>query len=114
MSKRDDLREAIEAADSTGLVANEELLANLETSLPVLRESFPGGALRKALPEKHGAHASIDRLQSELEKPVPNHAALKREVSALRPVRELEATIANWWDSPITQRIVDDLTKIGL
>jgi len=29
-------------------------------------------------------------------------------------VRELEATIANWWDSPTTQRIIFDLTEIGL
>jgi hypothetical protein len=29
-------------------------------------------------------------------------------------VRELEAVAANWWDSPITQRIIADLTQIGL
>jgi hypothetical protein len=114
MSKRDDIRQAIEAADPTGIVANEELLASFETSLPLLRESFPGDDLHTALPDDHGAHESIDRIQAELEKPVPHPAALKTEVGRLRSVRELEATVANWWDSPVVQRIVDDLQKIGL
>lgn len=103
MDKNNDIREAVEAADATGMVANQELLA-----------SFPAEALRNALPPSHGAHASIDRLRGELAKAAPNREALAQHVSALRSVRELEATIANWWDSPITQRIVADLTQIGL
>ncbi|HTZ56311.1 MAG TPA: hypothetical protein VMB20_14790 [Candidatus Acidoferrum sp.] len=103
MDKSDDIREAVEAADSTGMVANQELLA-----------TFPADALREALPPSHGAHETIDRLKTELGKTAPNPAALEQHVSALRGVRELEAVIANWWDSPITQRIVLDLTQIGL
>jgi len=103
MDKNKDTREAVEAADATGMVANQELLA-----------SFPAEVLRAALPPSHGAHASIDELRSELAKPAPRREALEEHVSALRSVRELEATIANWWDSPTTQQIVYDLTQIGL
>ncbi len=103
MDKNEDTREAIEAADGTGMVANQELLV-----------SFPAGVLRAALPPSHGAHKSIDELQGELAKPVPRREALEEHVSALRSVRELEATVANWWDSPVTQRIIYDLTQIGL
>ncbi len=103
MDKNEDTREAVEAADATGMVANQELLA-----------SFPADALRAAVPPSHGAHKSIDRLQGELVKPTPRREALEEHVNALRSVRELEATIANWWDSPATQQIVYDLTQIGL
>jgi hypothetical protein len=103
MSKNDDIREAVEAADTTGMVANQELLA-----------SFPAEALRGALPPSHRARESIDHLQGELAKAIPSREAIEQHVGALRSVRELEAIIVNWWDSPITQRIVADLTQIGL
>ena len=75
---------------------------------------FPPRALHEALPPSHGAHGTIDQLQAELGKTSPSPAVLEQHVGALRSVRELEAVIANWWDSPITQRIVLDLTQIGL
>ena len=103
MDKNDDIRKEVEASDATGMVANQELLA-----------SFPAESLRGAVPPSHRARESIDRLQSELAKAAPSRDALEQHVSALRSVRELEATIANWWDSPTTQRIVFDLTQIGL
>ncbi len=103
MDKNDEFREEVEAADDTGMVANQQLLA-----------SFPAQTLHEALPPSHGAHATIDRLQAELGKRPPSSATLEQHVGALRSVRELEATVANWWDSPITQRIVFDLTQIGL
>lgn len=79
-----------------------------------LLASFPADALRAALPPSHGAHTSIDQLQGELVKTAPHREALERHVNALRSVRELEAMIANWWDSPATQQIIFDLTQIGL
>ncbi len=103
MDKNDEIREAVEAADATGIVANQELLA-----------TFPAETLHEALPPAHRAHASIDQMQAELGKAAPSPATLQAHVSALRSVRELEAVVANWWDSPITQRIVLDLTQIGL
>jgi hypothetical protein len=103
MGKNDDARTAAEAADATGMVANQELLA-----------TFPAEELRSALPSSHGAHASIDELRAELGKKPPSRAALTRHVGALRSVHELEATIANWWDSPEVQQIIMDLTQIGL
>ncbi len=103
MDKNDEIRNELEAADATGMVANQELLA-----------TFPAKSLHEALPESHDAHATIDQLQAELAKSAPNVAGLEQHVGALRSVRELEAVVANWWDSPITQRIVFDLTQIGL
>ena len=103
MSKNEDRREAVEAADVTGMVANQELLA-----------TFPAEELHDALPLKHPAHATIDAMHHELGSSAPNAAALKERAGALRSIQELEATIANWWDSPTVQRIVMDLTQIGL
>jgi hypothetical protein len=103
MDKQDERRAEVEAADPTGMVANQELLA-----------TFPAETLHEALPASHGAHATIDQLHTELGKAAPSGTALKEHVSALRSVGELEAVIANWWDSPTTQRIVYDLTQIGL
>src|SRR5271155_3187387 len=103
MDKNDAIRKEVEAADATGIVANQELLA-----------TFPTERLHEALPPSHGAHATIDQMRAELGKAAPSPAALEVQVSALRSVREVEAVIANWWDSPITQRIVLDLTQIGL
>ena len=103
MDKNQERREEVEAADDTGIVANQQLLA-----------TFPAQRLHEALPPSHGAHATIDQLQAELGKDTPNGAALKAHIGALQSVRELEATIANWWDSPTTQKIVYDLTQIGL
>ncbi|MGB6986003.1 MAG: hypothetical protein WBD74_08550 [Candidatus Aquilonibacter sp.] len=103
MDKNNDLREEVEAADATGMVANQQLLA-----------SFPAETLHEALPPSHSAHATIDKLQGELGKTAPGPANLEQHVRALRSLPELEAVIANWWDSPTTQRIVLDLTQIGL
>lgn len=79
-----------------------------------VRASFPGEELRAAIPASHEAHESIDGLETELAQPAPRRAAVEEHVGALRSVRELEATIANWWDSPSTQAFIDDLTRIGL
>lgn len=79
-----------------------------------LLATFPAEELHDALPDSHDAHTTIERLQTELGKAAPSADELKTHVSALRSLPELEATVANWWDSPITQRIVYDLTQIGL
>ena len=79
-----------------------------------LQASFPGDELRAAVPPSHEANESIDGLEAELQQPAPRRASLERHVGVLRSVRELEATIANWWDRPSTQEIIDDLTRIGL
>lgn len=79
-----------------------------------VRAAFPGDALRAAVPPSHEANESIGGLETELQQPAPRRAALEEHVGALRSVRELEAIIANWWDSPSTQEFVADLTRIGL
>lgn len=103
MDKQDERREEVEAADPTGMVANQELLA-----------TFPAQMLHEALPASHDAHTTIDQLHAELGKAAPSTSTLKQQADTLRSVRELEAVVANWWDSPTTQRVVYDLTQIGL
>jgi hypothetical protein len=103
MDKTDEIREEVEAADDTGMVANQQLLA-----------TFPAETLHEALPPSHGAHATIDQLQAELGKDAPSAATVKQHASALRSVPELESTFATWWDNPITQRIVFGLSHLGI
>jgi hypothetical protein len=95
---RDELREEITAADATGMIADEELVAQMHA----------------ALPPEHAAHATIDALHAEAKRNAPNRAALEGHVAGLRLVPELEAIVANWWEHPRTQRIVADLNQIGL
>lgn len=106
-------REGVISADDTGLIAGEELITRAETMLPPER-SLPRDDLHAALPEDHAAHAEIDRLHDELSASSPNRRAIETHVHALRSVPELEATVANWWDAPSTQRFIANLSQIGL
>jgi hypothetical protein len=110
------VRDGITDADATGLVAGEELITEAETLLPLLpeRPGLPVGDLHEALPEGHAAHATIDRLNDEIHGSAPDRSQIETHVGHLRALPELEATIANWWDSPSTQRFIWSLTQIGL
>ncbi len=104
------IREGVEDADATGMIAGEELITQAETMLPLL----PHEEMHAALPDEHPAHATIDRLHAEVQKPQPDRAAIEAHVHQLRGLPELEATVANWWDSPSTQRVIWNLSQIGL
>jgi hypothetical protein len=93
--------------DDTGMVAGEKLITEAETLLPVEK-------LHEALPEEHPAHAAIDELHAAVRSPKPDAQAIGKHVGALRMFPELEATVANWWDSPTTQRFVANISQIGL
>jgi hypothetical protein len=116
MDKNRNLREGIEDADATGLVAGEELITQAETELPLLRlrDSLPHEDLHAALPEAHDAHATVDALHAEMQKPAPNRALVEQHVARLRLLPELEATIVSWWEDPRVQRIVSGLGQIGV
>jgi hypothetical protein len=103
MDKNDDLRNEVEAADTTGMVANQELLA-----------TFPAEMLHAALPASHHSHATIDHLKAELGKAKPNRTAVEQHVRTLSGVRELEADVARWWNSSTTQRILITLAEFRL
>jgi hypothetical protein len=110
-----DIREGVEDADATGMVAGEELITTAETMLPLLRpEALPREDLHAALPPAHPAHAAIDQLHEEIHSSRPDRAAIERHVGVLRALPELEARIANWWDDPNTQRYVATIDQIGL
>ncbi len=116
MDKNRNLREGIEDADATGLVAGEELITQAETELPLLRlrESLPHKDLHAALPEAHAEHATVDALHAELHKPVPNRRSVEQHVTRLRLLPELEAIVVNWWDDPKVQRFFANLGQIGV
>ncbi|MEO6836712.1 MAG: hypothetical protein ABI231_12515 [Candidatus Tumulicola sp.] len=111
-----DLREGIKDADATGLIAGEELITDAETLLPLLpeRPSLPSEHLHATLPPGHAAHATIDRLSAEIDGSAPDRTSIETHVRHLRSLPELEATVANWWDSPVTQRFIWSLNQIGL
>lgn len=108
-----DDREGVTSADDTGLIAGEELITEAETMLP-LERPLPRDDLHAALPEGHAAHAQIDRLHDELSASSPNRRAIETHVDGLRSIPQLEATVANWWDEPSTQRFIANLSQIGL
>lgn len=93
--------------DDTGMVAGEKLITEAETLLPVEK-------LHDALPEEHPAHATIDELHAEVRARKPDPQAIGKHVGALRTLPELEATVANWWDNPATQRFIANISQIGL
>jgi hypothetical protein len=106
-NRNEDRRKEVNAADDTGMVAAEELITEAETVLPA-------EDLHAALPEEHPAHDTIDRLHAEIASPKPNAQQIHKHVGALRSLPQLEATIANWWDDPKTQRFIGNLGQIGL
>jgi len=114
MDERNEIRDAIEDADDTGLVAGEELITRAETLLPLARPSVPSELLHAALPHGHAAHATIDALHAEINRESPSRSAIEKRVGALRALPELESILANWWDDPQTQRFIANLAQIGL
>jgi hypothetical protein len=112
MSEERNLRDGVDDADDTGLVAGEELITQAETLLPLERLSLPRNQLHAALPGDHAAHGTIDELHREVESRSPNRDAIERHVGHLRSLPELEAIVANWWDDPKTQRFIGILSQI--
>jgi hypothetical protein len=111
MDEQRDRRDAVEAADATGLIAGEQLITQAETMLP-LRPDLPD--LHGALPAGHEAHATVDALHGEVHAQNPNPEAIARHVGTLRSLPELEARIANWWDDPVTQNFIGAIGRMGL
>ena len=109
---RDDIRNDIEGADDTGLVAGEELITRAETLGPLLRPNLPRADLHAALPDEHDAHGTIDELHNEMGKETPHRPTIEKHVDTLRALPELEALIVNWWDDPRTQRFIAILGQV--
>lgn len=110
--KRDSLREGIDAADDTGLIAGEQLITQAETLLPLEAPALPREDLHAALPQDHRAHATIDDLHGQMGAERPDRQAIERHVDHLRAIPELEATLATWWEDPKTQRFISILGQI--
>jgi len=114
MNEKRDLRQGVEDADDTGLVAGEELITEAETLLPLERPSLPREQLHAALPKQHDAHGVIDALHAEVQGTQPDREAIERHVGNLRSLPELEALVATWWEQPVVQRFIGNLGQIGL
>lgn len=113
--RRDEVREGVDDADDTGLVAGQELITQAETMLPLLGpEPLPREEMHAALPDEHDAHDTIDHLHREIESGAPNRSAVGRHVEHLRGFPELEAIVVTWWESPQTQRFFATLGQIGV
>ena len=110
----DKLRDGIDDADATGLVAGEELITQAQTLLPLARPALPRDDLHAALAGDHDAHDTIDRLHAEIAAPKPNRRSIEGHVARLRALPELEAIVTNWWEAPTTQRFIANLGQIGL
>ncbi|HZZ00738.1 MAG TPA: hypothetical protein VFE36_14315 [Candidatus Baltobacteraceae bacterium] len=93
--------------DDTGMVGGEKLITEAETILPI-------EAMHAALPGEHPAHATIDALHTAVRSPKTDARTIEGHVGSLRSIPELEATVANWWDAPATQRFIAYLGQIGL
>jgi hypothetical protein len=112
MSREDrleNLRKEVTDADDTGMIANEELIAQVET-----RPVVPHEDLHAALPSGHPGHATIDKLHAEMRSQSPNRQAIQAHVTHLRGIPELEAAIVSWWERPTVQRFIAELGQIGL
>ncbi|HYL28043.1 MAG TPA: hypothetical protein VEW74_09430 [Candidatus Nitrosotalea sp.] len=114
MSEKRDLREGVEDADDTGLVAGEELITEAETLLPLERPSVPSEELHAALPQQHAAHGLIDALHAQVQGAKPDRDTIERHVGQLRGLPELEAIVVTWWEQPVVQRFIGNLGQIGL
>lgn len=74
----------------------------------------PYDELRAALGTPSDHTADVDDLHTAMnaERPAPDH--VRASVDRLRGVPELEARIANWFDSPRVQQWLFDLSETGL
>ena len=74
----------------------------------------PYDELRAASADDAEAQAHLDALRRELSAPAPDPSAVRAHASRLRGVAVLEARIANWWDSPETQRWIKAIADANL
>lgn len=74
----------------------------------------PYDEMRKRIGDDRAARQTLDALQTHLTGPRPERATVERHVGLLRRVGTLEAIVANWWDDPVTQRWIKNLTDAGL
>ncbi|HZO92438.1 MAG TPA: hypothetical protein VFB22_01620 [Candidatus Baltobacteraceae bacterium] len=74
----------------------------------------PYDELRAALGADAQANRDVEALHAEMNAPEPDRAAVTAHANRLRGIPVLEARIANWWDSPETQRWIKAITDAGL
>jgi hypothetical protein len=78
------------------------------------RPHFPYDDLQAAIGADPAAKGELDALQAHLNDPAPDPERIRAHVDTLRGIHDAEARIANWWDSPDTQRWIMTITNAGL
>jgi hypothetical protein len=74
----------------------------------------PYDELHAAAEHDPAARAHLDALRESLEADRPDPQAVAAHATRLRGFAVLEARIANWWDSPATQRWIKALADANL
>jgi hypothetical protein len=78
------------------------------------RPHFPYDDLHAAIGGDPAAKGELDALHAHLNEPAPDPERIRAHVDALRGIHDAEARIANWWDSPETQRWIMTISSAGL
>jgi hypothetical protein len=74
----------------------------------------PYEELREAVAGDPLAQRQLDELHSALHAESPDPGAVTTHATRLRGVAVLEARIANWWESPETQRWIKAIADANL
>jgi hypothetical protein len=82
--------------------------------LPSAAPHPPYDELRSSAGTDADGHAAIDDLHRVMHDPSAPPAHITGAAERARSVPVLEATIANWWDSPRTQNWLKILSDAGL
>ncbi len=75
---------------------------------------LPYHELRAGIVNDPIALARLDELHADLERDRHDPERIGEHVTALRGIAAIEARVANWWESPATQRFFNNLTNAGL
>ena len=74
----------------------------------------PYDELRSALGDTPEHLAAVDDLHAAMNETKPQHARVRASVDRVRSIPELEARVANWFDSPSVQKWLYALSETGL
>ncbi len=75
---------------------------------------LPLDDLKSALGEHPEGHAALDDLHAAMNDTAPRIVHVHAAVDRLRAIPEIEARVANWFDSPDVQRWIYALSETGL
>jgi len=78
------------------------------------RPSLPMDELRHAVGDDPEGLTAADDLHAAWQSETPDRKTIEGHVDRLRGIRDAEAVVLNWWESPRVQSIVKNLTDAQL